>query len=116
MTASQRGKNSPKLVNIEDGQSNKPYHAREMTWLAGTAQRLKRVFNIDITECEQCQKHNVTIIACIIDPLVIQKILAHLDKTYSSSEQVAQLPPLRAPPDKHKDNDYAIQRGFNFGA
>jgi hypothetical protein len=45
--------------------SDKPYHARSMTWLAGTAQRLKRVFNIDITECEKCQKHNVTIIACI---------------------------------------------------
>ncbi|MGB3725097.1 MAG: IS91 family transposase, partial [Glaciecola sp.] len=67
MTASQRGKNSPKLVNQEDRQSDKPYHARAMSWLAGTAQRLRRVFNIDITECEKCQKHNVSIIACIID-------------------------------------------------
>jgi hypothetical protein len=66
VTASQRGKNSPKLINQEKSLSDKPYHARSMTW----AQRpvtgqLERVFNIDITECEKCQKHNVTIIACI---------------------------------------------------
>ena len=40
-----------------------------MSWLAGTAQRLRRVFNIDITECEKCEKHNVSVIACIIDRL-----------------------------------------------
>jgi hypothetical protein len=39
VTASQRGKNSPRLVNEENEQSNKHYHARGMTW----AQRLKRV-------------------------------------------------------------------------
>ena len=32
VTASQRGKNSPKLVNQEDRQSDKPYHARAMSW------------------------------------------------------------------------------------
>lgn len=38
------GKNSPKLANKEEGnQSDKPYHARGMSW----AQRLRRVFNID---------------------------------------------------------------------
>jgi hypothetical protein len=114
VTASKRGKNSPKLVNKEDNQSDKPYHARAMSWLAGTAQRLKRVFNIDISECEKCQKHNVTIIACIIDTVVVQKILAHMDKTHPSSEQVTQLPPLRAPPDE--EHDFNIQRDFNFGA
>lgn len=31
VTASQRGKNSPKLVNKEDSQSDKPYHARSMS-------------------------------------------------------------------------------------
>ncbi|MGB3725698.1 MAG: hypothetical protein WA981_08025 [Glaciecola sp.] len=59
VTASQRGENSPKLANKENKQSNKPYQARAMSW----AQRLKRVFNIDITVCEKCQKHKVTIIA-----------------------------------------------------
>jgi len=110
VTASQRGKNSPRLAeNLED--SDKPYHARSMGWAA----RLKRVFNIDITECEICQNLNVSIIVCIIDLLVIQKILAHLDKTCPSSEQVTQLPPLRAPPDDQYD-DFNVQRDFDFGA
>jgi hypothetical protein len=74
------------------------------------------VFNIDITECEKCHKHNVTIIACIIDTVVIQKILAHLDKTYPLSTQVALLPPLRAPSDEQYDEDFTVQRDFDFGA
>jgi hypothetical protein len=82
-----------------------------MSW----AQRLKRVFNIDITECEKCEKHNVSIIACIIDIHVVQKILAHLDKKYSTSTTTL-LPPLRAPPDEQHANDFNIQRDFNFGA
>jgi hypothetical protein len=80
-----------------------------MSW----AQRLKRVFNIDTTECEKCDKHNVSIIACIIDILAIQKILTHLDKTYPTS--TALLPPLPAPPDEQQANHFNIQRGFNFG-
>jgi hypothetical protein len=115
VTASQRGKNSPKLVLAADKKTdNKPYHARGMSWLAGTAQRLKRVFNIDITECEKCQQHNVSVIACIIDSHVIQKILEHLDKKSPTSLQTTLLPPLRAPPDE--EHDFNIQRDFNFGA
>ncbi len=88
-----------------------------MSWLAGTAQRLRRVFNIDITECEKCQKHNVSIIACIIDIQVIKKILAHLDKKYPNSIPAATLlPPLRAPPDEKSANEFNVQRDFNFGA
>jgi hypothetical protein len=49
MTVSQRGKNSPKLANEENKQLDKPYQARAISWV----QRLKRVFNIDITECEK---------------------------------------------------------------
>jgi len=37
-----------------------------------------------------------------------------MDKTHPSSEQVTQLPPLRAPPDE--EHDFNIQRDFNFGA
>jgi 16S rRNA U1498 N3-methylase RsmE len=53
-----------------------------MTW----AQRLKRVFNIDIETCEQCGGA-VNVIASIEDPLMIQKILSHLNTkmTMSSS-------------------------------
>lgn len=83
-----------------------------MSW----AQRLKRVFNIDITVCEKCQKHKVTIIAWIIDTFVIQKILAHLDKLNPVSEQVTQLPTLRAPPDEQHKEDFIVQRDFDFGA
>lgn len=41
------------------------------------AQRLKRVFNIDIEACPEC-KGNVKVIASIEDPEVIKKILNHL--------------------------------------
>jgi len=80
------------------------------------AQRLKRVFNIDITQCEQCQRHNVAIIACIIEPAIVHKILKHLDKKYLVSAQPTQLPPLRAPPKEQYADDFTIQRDFNFGA
>lgn len=83
-----------------------------MSW----AQRLERVFNINITECEKCQKHNVTIIACIVEPLVIQEILAHLDKTNPVSLQLAQLPTLRAPPDEQQNEGFIVQVDFDFGA
>lgn len=46
-----------------------------MTW----AQRLKRVFKIDIETCSHCGGA-VKIIACIEDPMVIEKILTHLNK------------------------------------
>jgi hypothetical protein len=32
VTASQRGKNSPKLANEENKQLDKPYQARAMSW------------------------------------------------------------------------------------
>ncbi|MFB1036332.1 MAG: IS91 family transposase, partial [Sinobacterium sp.] len=77
VTASQRKKNSPKLVNKEEcNQSDKPYHARSMNWV----QRLKRVFNIDITEYETCEKHNVKIVAFYHSAHGYPKTLSHLDK------------------------------------
>jgi hypothetical protein len=45
-----------------------------MTW----AQRLELVSNIDIETCSPCGRA-MRIIACIEDPGVIEKILAHLD-------------------------------------
>ena len=97
--------------------SDKPYHARSMTWLAGTAQRLKRVFNIDITECEKCQKHNVTIIACITEPAIIHKILSYLDKHGSSiTANSARAPPFEAVEQTTVFDDCTFQRDFDFGA
>jgi hypothetical protein len=65
-----------------------------MTWM----QRLKRVFNIDIDieTCERCAGQ-VKIIACIEDPAVIERILAHL-KNKTSPTEPAMLPEDRAPP------------------
>jgi hypothetical protein len=63
-----------------------------MTW----AQRLKRVFNIDIEICPKCAGA-LRIIACIEDPVVIDKILTHLDKKAASANPAA-LPQPRAPP------------------
>ena len=64
-----------------------------MTW----AQRLKRVFGIDIHTCAACGGA-VRIIACIEDPEVIEKILAHLDK--KTTESPGWPPPCRAPPQR----------------
>jgi hypothetical protein len=65
---------------------------QSMTW----AQRLKRVFGIEIETCEQCGGA-VKVIAGIEEPLVIQKILSHLDT--KNDGVVGSLPPQsRAPP------------------
>ncbi len=63
-----------------------------MNW----AQRLKRVFNIEIEICEKCQGP-VKIIACVEDPVVIEKILKHL-KEKAVTDNTAHTPPSRAPP------------------
>jgi hypothetical protein len=57
-----------------------------MTW----AQRLKRVFRIDIEQCERCGG-KVRIIASIEDPQVIGRILAHLEQTKQARGAVADL-------------------------
>lgn len=67
-----------------------------MTWM----QRLKRVFNNDIETCQRCQGR-VKVIACIEDPLVIEKILTHLKKQEAHAprpEPHALLQQERAPP------------------
>jgi len=63
-----------------------------MTW----AQRLKRVFQIDIDTCTRCGG-TVGIIASFEDPTVIKHILAHLDQQ-SGQPPPAFTPPVRAPP------------------
>ena len=68
-----------------------------MTW----AQRLKRVFNIDIETCQYCSGA-VKVIACIEDPAVIKKILEHLEQCTESAEtgpHLARAPPAPSPRD-----------------
>jgi hypothetical protein len=64
-----------------------------MTW----AQRLKRVFGIDIDTCARCGG-KLKVIASIEEPEAIAKILAHLEKT--TPDQFRPELPLgaRAPP------------------
>ncbi len=82
-----------------------------MNW----AQRLKRVFNIDIETCNECGGA-VKVIACIEDPAVIpktfttfmgqalQKILCYLKRqdsgqnSDSNKSKISLLPDERAPP------------------
>ncbi len=81
VTPAKRGKGSKQRVG-EEGQCPLPTERRAaMTW----AQRLKRVFNIDIETCPKCGGA-VKIIACIEDPVVIDKILTHLDKKAALNE------------------------------
>jgi hypothetical protein len=63
-----------------------------MNW----AQRLKRVFAIDIETCSVCGG-SMKVIACIEDPLVIKKILTHL-RGKGLYLEAAGLPQSRAPP------------------
>ncbi len=68
-----------------------------MTW----AQRLKRVFNIDIATCQDCGGAMKVIVGapnrCIEDPDVIQKILTHLQLNTKATAS-SPLPEPRAPP------------------
>ena len=94
VTPAKRGKGSSRqgLQGTNKTDSLADEH-REMTW----AQRLKRVFNIDITICRRCGKA-VKIVASIEDPLIIKRILDHLNTKFSAPASANQLPEPRAPP------------------
>jgi hypothetical protein len=64
-----------------------------MSW----AQRLKRVFRIDIETCRHCGGR-VKVIASIEDPGVIKQILDHLDRRAGLSPAGLELPLARTPP------------------
>jgi len=94
VTPAKRGKGSNTQGLKSKKNAEPPDNERkEMTW----AQRLKRVFNIDITICNRCGGA-VKIIACIEDLLVIKKILDHLDAKSGAVDSASQLPEPRAPP------------------
>ena len=61
--------------NQTDSDRPTPEKRQAMTW----AQRLKRVFWIDIETCQHCGGA-VRVIASIEDPVVIEKILTHLER------------------------------------
>jgi hypothetical protein len=62
VTPAKRGKGNNREENCKTGECEPPNLHTAMTW----AQRLKRVFNIDITTCEECGG-TVKVIASIED-------------------------------------------------
>ena len=92
ITPAHRGKGVRRITRTE-ARSPAERHVA-MTW----AQRLKRVFNIDIEVCARCGG-SVQVISCIEDQDIIDKILAHLrDKDQTSPTLSLLPPPSRAPP------------------
>ena len=92
VTPAKRGKGKKTHATDEPSDQTATERYAAMTW----AQRLKRVFNIDIETCPECGGA-VKIIACIEDPVVIKKILIHLDEKAAVTETI-RLPECRAPP------------------
>jgi len=91
ITPGKRGKGR-KIKASDDTQVKPPEeHRASMNW----AHRLKCVFDIDVKTCEQCGGR-VKVIACIEDPVVIKKILNHIDKTATAERERG--PQSRAPP------------------
>ena len=74
VTPARRGKRRRKAAEGQHEKMPAPRHVA-MTW----AQRLKRVFNIDVGTC-RVYGAAAEVIACIEDPVVIRKILNHLQE------------------------------------
>ena len=92
ITPAKRGKGAKRIANT-DVRSAAERHVA-MSW----AQRLKRVFNIDVEVCGHCGG-SVKVIACIEDQDIIHRILAHLREKEQGRPTLSPLvPPSRAPP------------------
>ena len=92
VTPAWRGKGNKKNANSQA--KTLPEKHAAMHW----AQRLKRVFGINMKKREHCG-HAIKVIACIEDPQVIKKILAHLDQQAPAVKPTF-TPESRAPPQK----------------
>jgi pyruvate/2-oxoglutarate dehydrogenase complex dihydrolipoamide acyltransferase (E2) component len=92
VTKAGRGKGASAQAAAETDDRTPAGRRAAMSW----ARRLKRVFGIDIETCRVCGGA-MRIIACIEDPVVIEKILAHLGAK-AATAQPARPPPCRAPP------------------
>ncbi|HGW6715177.1 TPA: transposase, partial [Klebsiella pneumoniae] len=90
VTPAKRGRGNK--VRVADEPATPAQRRASMTW----AQRLKRVFSIDITTCAHCGGA-VRIVASIEDPKAIRAILAHFEK-HGALEQAHYRPAARAPP------------------
>lgn len=96
LTPSGRGKRpatnaAPVDVSANDEPRSPEEKRRAMSW----AQRLKRVFGIDVDVCAHCGGA-VRIVASIEGPTAIRAILAHFEK-HGAREQAHYRPAARAP-------------------
>ena len=92
ITPAKRGKGVKPIKNTQVRTPAEQHAA--MTW----AQRLKRVFSIDIEVCGRCGG-SVRVIACIEDQDIIDRILAHLESKEQNTPALPHLaPPTRASP------------------
>ena len=91
VTPAKRGKGSAKKTSPTNKQESSAACHKSLTW----AERLKRVFSIDVSVCSRCGGE-AKIISCIEDPEVIKKILDHLDA--KSATSVDHLAKSRSPP------------------
>ncbi len=101
VTPARRGKVLKTCANAEVRTPAECHAARACPALSGMtwAQRLKRVFNIDIEVCSRCGG-SVKIVACIEDQDIIDRILAHLrDKERDTPTLPHLAPPTRASPE-----------------
>ncbi len=92
VTPAKRGKRGSLKVAEEKDEKTPAQRHVAMTW----AQRLKRVFNIDVETCRVCGGA-AKVIACIEDPVVIKAILIHIDAQVPRTGESV-LPASRAPP------------------
>ena len=93
VTPAKRGKGAKRLPNKEVASPAERHAA--MTW----AQRLKRVFFVDIELCGRCGGP-LKVIACIEDQDIIDRILAHLESKEQNTCALKDLaPPTRASPE-----------------
>jgi hypothetical protein len=101
VTAAGRGRGATTNVAANaDGTSTQPAcddrspeeHRRSMTW----AQRLKRVFNVDVQTCERCGGH-ARIVAAVEEPQAVRAILDHFEK-HGALAQAHYQPAARGPP------------------
>ena len=94
VTPAKRGRGGRHGRSADPGEPAPAERRGAMSW----AQRLKRVFGIDIETCAACGGA-MRIIDCVEDPEVIDKILAHLDAKAPELEAPRRAP-CRAPPQR----------------
>jgi len=87
ITPGRRGKPSEPL------EKSPAERRRAMNW----AQRLKRVFNIDVEVCSHCGG-KVKVLACIEDQPVVDQILNHLDRKGTWLTPMSLIPEGTGPP------------------